>query len=150
MSAKISFFENIIYWFWVYSLKFKAMYPWSFAQIVTSILKSSNAVFIVLIVFKIMNIENSEDAEGFAMISLCVCAVIIIADMLIYDSRIYCVLKYKRGEVWDEKYCILKAKYDSLHRNTVKRYKKKFYLYLIATVTTDIVFCIYIKTGVVF
>jgi hypothetical protein len=141
-SIKISFFENIIYWFWVYSLKFKAMYPWSFARIVTSILKSSNAVFIALIVFKIINIENSEDAEGFAIISLC--AVIIIADMVIYDSRIYCVLKNKYGEVWDEKYCILKKKYDSLSQSTRKKRKLFFYLYLMITVSVNAILGLYL------
>jgi hypothetical protein len=140
MGVKISFFENIIYWFWIYSLKIKAMYPWSFACIVTSALKSSNMAFIVFIITKIINIDK--DVAGFVIYTLFV--IIIIADMIIYDGKKYCILKTKYYGVWDEKFCILKAKYDSLHQNTVKKHKKSFYLYLIITIITDIIFGIYL------
>jgi hypothetical protein len=140
MSAKISFFENIIYWFWIYSLKIKAMYPWRFACIVTSMLKCSNVAFIAFIIYKTVNIENSKDTVGFVTYTLCV--IIIIADMIIYDSDKYTVLKTKYYEVWDEKFCILKERYDSLSQNAMKKHKRRFYSYLIITVATDAVFLI--------
>jgi hypothetical protein len=118
------------------------MYPWSFARAVTSMLKSSNVAVIAFIIIKTINIDNSENAAGFAIFSLC--AIIIIADTVIYDSRIYCVLKNKQGKVWDEKYCILKEKYDNLSQSTRKRRKIFFYLYLTITVTTNTVFGLYL------
>jgi hypothetical protein len=141
MGAKISFFENIIYWIWFYSLKFKAMYPWRFAHTVTSLLKCSNVAFIAFIIYKIINIESSEDVIGFVTYTLCV--IIIIADSIIYDSNKYCVLKTKYYVALNEqKFCILKERYDSLSRNAMKRHKKRFYMYLIITAVTDTVFLI--------
>jgi hypothetical protein len=138
---KISFFENIIYWFWIYSLKIKVMYPWSFARAITTMLKFSNTALIAFIIIKIMNIEN-KDTAGFVIYTLFV--IIFTADMIIYDRNKYCVLKTKYYQVFDEKFCVLKVKYDSLSRNAIKRHKTCFYLYLIITGITNAVFGIYL------
>jgi hypothetical protein len=139
---KISFFENIIYWFWFYSLKVRAMYPWSFARAIASMLKFSNAAFIAFIILKTATIENNKDVVWFVISPLFI--IIIIADMVLYDSRRYCILKNEYGIVWDEKYCILEERYGILPESKKKKYKRVFYLYLIITAATNTLFGLYL------
>ena len=133
--SRISFFENIIYWLWCYSIRMNAMYPWSFARAIVIFLKFSNIANITLVVLYILDV-NSEDIKGGLMLSLF--SIILTIDLIVYRSKKYCVFKIKYGRIWDEKYCILKERYDNMSKEQVRKNKRYFFVYLAASLITSI------------
>jgi uncharacterized membrane protein YdbT with pleckstrin-like domain len=125
----ISFFENVIYWIWYYSRKTEAMYPWMFGVSITSMLKFSNTAIIAFTVFRITNINNE---KTMALIVASLFIIILIADMVQYDSNKY--------TCYIEKHCILASGYDNMTRGQKQRYKRTFLIYLTLSTVTGILF----------
>jgi hypothetical protein len=132
---KISFFENIIYWLWYYSLKTRAYFPWTFAQLIVSVSKFFNTAIIWLIILKITGIDDKE----FMHLIVIAFPVIGIIDMIIFDSRKYSIKKTKYYIVWDEKYCILTDKYDNMPIKQKRNYKRNFLIYMIISIMVSVI-----------
>ena len=133
---KISFFENIIYWLWHYSLKIKAMFPWRLAQLLTGILKYFNVALIAYIALEVANVNNP-DIKGSVLGFLF--PIILILDSIRYSNKKYCTRRVKHGWVCDEKYCTLKDKYDEMPKELQLKYKRTFLIYLISSITISII-----------
>jgi hypothetical protein len=137
---KISFFENIIYWIWYYSLKHGAIDPWRFGRAITTILKFSNAAILLFAVFKIVGID-SEETVPLILASLFI--FIFYADMIIYGSKKYYSKRTAYYTVWDVKYCILTERYGYISKERKRKYKTVFFSYLVITIVTDVFFFVF-------
>jgi len=139
--CKISFFENIIYWFWYYSSKIKVAFPWGLAQLLISILEYLNVALIVYIVLRVTNVNNL-DIKGSVFGLLF--PVIFIINLVLYRSKKYCIQKVKCGLAWNEKYCILKEKYDNMSQEQKSKCKTTFFVYCISTIAISAIAAIFV------
>ena len=121
--VSVSFFQNIHYWIWHYSLKVKIKHPWIVAQIVASILMCLYLAFIVvyLIWIIIMPIYS---------IRLIIFPIVLIVDLYLYRRAKYCIQRIDDTFVRNENDCILKEKYDAMSKKRILEYKKTFWVYL--------------------
>ena len=146
--CEISFFENIIYWLWVHSVKTKALFPWTFAQVLGSTLKYCNLETIVIILASIIDIAIDiaifQDLYQL-LITIMLWPVILLYDGIKYSDKKYCVKKFKYSTILDEEYCILQDRYDGMSEKQLQKYKKTFLVYLFITITAALVsFCLYV------
>jgi hypothetical protein len=132
--SNISFFENIIYWLWHYSMKNRVRFPWSVAQAIVSTLKFFNLSFAVFVVLNLINIFHVNYWNLIVLFPI-----IWTFDMIVYKSQKYCIEKNKQGEIWDEKYCILDDKYNNISPKERKEHKNTFFIYLFITIITSVI-----------
>jgi hypothetical protein len=135
---EISFFENNLYWLWIYFRRIKAASPWSCAQAAVSGLKFASLASIFIIVLIIIDVSIFQDFEEWIMI-LMLLPVLIQYDRVKYRSKKYCVRRVKYGTILNEEYCILAEMYEKMPYVQRRRRKRIFLIYTVGTILTAVV-----------
>jgi predicted nucleic acid-binding Zn ribbon protein len=125
---KISFFENILYWFWYYNKKMGDWYPWRGAKADVGLFVFFNITFIPFVILNILGYN------GYMV--MIIFPVIIIFFGIKYNDRKYCIVrdKHTNSKVWSEKYCILSERYDNMSYKQRRKQKRIFIIYVISTI----------------
>jgi heme/copper-type cytochrome/quinol oxidase subunit 2 len=154
---KVTFFENILYWLWLYSKRIKARFPFSFARAILGILLLSNLMSVVIILFLAYALIHN--ATEIPLIILNTQTVAIVFNLLFVTALFYILFRYRRKKycmvrrqgvwVWLEKYCILADYFDNITAKQTQKHRKAFFLYLIVSIIlatiTLILFYYYMK-----
>ena len=127
-STILLFFQNVHYWIWHYSLKVKMKHPWRAAQIVAGTLLFSYLIFIVKYLLVISMLIPG--------LGLIVFFVVFIVDFRLYKRSKYCTKRVDDTLVSDERYCILKERYDAMSAKQILKWKASFFVYFTGALIT--------------
>jgi len=119
----VSFFQNIHYWIWHYSLKIKTKHTWKVTQIAASILMSFYFAFILHFFWMLL-------LPIYNVIMLLIFPVVLIVELVVYRNAKYCTRMIDNKLVKNENDCILKDKYDAMSKEQVSKHKNTFFIYL--------------------
>ena len=120
---EVTFFQNIHYWLWHYSLKVKVKRPWRVARIVACVLVCSYLSLVAHIVLYPIIIMMP-------ITILIIFPIVLIVDLSQYKSAKYCIQKVGDTLIQSENSCILKERYDAIPKKQILKYKRMFFVYL--------------------
>ena len=137
MKKTVSFFENILYWLWLYTQRMGIGLPFKSALFFLFALALSNLMSVAIISYLAYTVLCDAmdipyvllDREKNAVIFLLLFLPTLFYFQVRYRGGKYC--KKKRQRFWwdNGKYCILMDYFDKLTQTQKQKYRKTFFIY---------------------